>query len=87
MPFLLIVTSVTIAAGTGTVRKTWISSFTLPPFSPPLKTVIGLVTRIGLCSGNAISTWAMPLPSVDSPQTFIAALVSRAVSSPALQDG
>ena len=67
--------------------KMWISSFTLPPLSPPLKTVSGLVTRIGFCSGKAISTCDAPEPIFDLPQTFIAAAVLRASSWPGLQAG
>ncbi len=87
VPFLVIVTWVTIAAGTGIVMKVWISSFALWELPPPLNTVIGLVTVIGFCSGKAISACAMPEPTTESPQTCIAFLVSRAVSSPGLQTG
>ena len=42
VPLREMITVVTIAVGAGTVMKVSISSVTLPPFSPPLKTSSGL---------------------------------------------
>jgi hypothetical protein len=46
-----------------------------------------LLTGIGFCSGKAISTSVVPVPSSAGLQAFSALAESREVSWPALQTG